>query len=128
MPGNPTGTGAVAGPGAGQAVDIGALTWYAGNIGSGFTGPSAQFIEDGTYTKLREVSVGYTMDAPFLRRLLGFNSVDLRLAGRNLATWTDYTGVDPETNLGGAEVFVQGIDYFNNPQTRTFVLSIGLNR
>jgi TonB-linked SusC/RagA family outer membrane protein len=128
MPGNPTGTGVVAGPGAGTAVDIGVLSWYAGNIGSGFTGPSAQFIEDGTYTKLREVSVAYTMDAPFLRRILGFNSVDLRLAGRNLATWTDYTGIDPETNLGGAEVFVQGIDYFNNPQTRTWVLSIGLNR
>ncbi len=128
MPGNPTGTGVVAGPGAGSAVPIGFLDWYAGNIGSGFTGPSSQFIEDGTYTKLRELSVAYSMDAPFLRRLLGFNSVDLRLAGRNLKTWTDYTGIDPETNLGGAEVFVQGIDYFNNPQTRTWVLSIGLNR
>ncbi len=128
MPARPGTSGAVAGPGAGKAVPIGYLDWYAGNIGSGFTGPSAQFIEDGTYTKLREVSVGYTIDAPFVNRLLGFTSVDLRVAGRNLKTWTDYTGIDPETNLGGAEVFVQGIDYFNNPQTRTWVFSIGLNR
>lgn len=128
MPGKPGASGAVAGPGAGTAVPISYLDWYAGNIGSGFTGPSAQFIEDGTYTKLREVSVAYTLDAPYVNRLLGFTSVDLRVAGRNLVTWTDYTGIDPETNLGGAEVFVQGIDYFNNPQTRTWVFSVGLNR
>ena len=128
MPAWPGTSGAVAGPGAGKAVSISRNDWYAGNIGSGFTGPSGQFIEDGTYTKLREVSVGYTLDAPFLQRLTGFTSMDLRVAGRNLKTWTDYTGIDPETNLGGAEVFVQGIDYFNNPQTRTWVLSIGLNR
>jgi hypothetical protein len=59
---------------------------------------------------------------------LGLSSVDLRLAGRNLYTWTNYTGVDPETNLAGAGVTFQGVDYFNNPQTRSFVVSIGLNR
>jgi hypothetical protein len=50
------------------------------------------------------------------------------VAGRNLHTWTDYTGIDPESNLGGAAVLIQGIDYFNNPQTRSFVISLGLNR
>ena len=118
--------GTVAGPGAGQSVDID-QDWYQSNIGSGFTGPAAQFIEDGSYIKLREISVSYNLDQPFVRNL-GFSSIDLRLAGRNLKTWTDYTGIDPETNLGGAEVFVQGIDYFNNPQTRSYVFSIGLNR
>jgi hypothetical protein len=58
---------------------------------------------------------------------IGLSSVDLRLAGRNLATWSKYTGVDPETNLGGAQVAIQGVDYFNNPQTRSFVIDIGLN-
>ena len=50
------------------------------------------------------------------------------MAGRNLATWTKYSGIDPETNLGGAEVAAQGIDYFNNPQTRSFVITLGINR
>ena len=50
------------------------------------------------------------------------------LAGRNLVTWTNYSGIDPETNLGGAEVNLMGIDYFNNPSTRTFVLMLGLSR
>lgn len=127
MPTRPGVSGVVAGPGVGVAVPIG-FGWSAQNIGSGFTGPSAQFIEDGSYTKLREVSVSMNFDQPFVRRIFGFSSMDLRLAGRNLKTWTNYTGIDPETNLGGAEVFVQGIDYFNNPQTRSFVVSVGLNR
>jgi hypothetical protein len=50
------------------------------------------------------------------------------LAGRNLYTWTNYTGIDPETNLGGAANTLQGVDYFNNPQTRSYVIAIGLNR
>lgn len=117
----------VAGPGAGKEVVIGQANWYQA-AGSSFTGPDAQSIEDGTYTKLRELAVSRSFEFPFVRRLLGVTAVDLRLAGRNLKTWTDYTGIDPETNLGGAEVFVQGIDYFNNPQTRTFILSVGLTR
>jgi hypothetical protein len=63
-----------------------------------------------------------------VRRGLGFSSVDLRLAGRNLMTWTDYRGLDPESNLGGAEYLTQGVDYFNNPQTRSFVLAATFNR
>jgi hypothetical protein len=59
---------------------------------------------------------------------MGFSSLALRLAGRNLTTWTGYSGIDPETNLGGAEVAAQGIDYFNNPQTRSFIFSVALNR
>lgn len=127
MPTRDGASGVVAGPGVGIPVAIGRASWYTLD-GSGFTGPSAQNIEDGSYTKLREVSISFSFDQPFVRRFFGFGSMDLRLAGRNLKTWTNYTGIDPETNLGGAEVFVQGIDYFNNPQTRTFVVSVGLNR
>jgi TonB-linked SusC/RagA family outer membrane protein len=118
--------GPVAGPGAGTPVVID-QGWFQGN-GSGFVGPSSQFIEDGTYTKLREISVAYTFDGKWVPNLIGLTSIDLRLAGRNLATWTKYKGIDPETNLAGAAFAVQGIDYFNNPQTRSIVVSVGLNR
>lgn len=116
--------GPVAGPGAGQSVLID-QDWFQG-LGNGFGPVAAQFIEDASYVKLREISVGYTLDQPFVRRF-GMNSIDLRVAGRNLKTWTDYSGIDPETNLGGAEVALRGIDYFNNPQTRSFVMTVGLN-
>jgi hypothetical protein len=52
----------------------------------------------------------------------------VRVAGRNLHTWTKYSGLDPEANLGGAEFLTQGLDYFNNPQVRSFVISFGFNR
>jgi hypothetical protein len=117
--------GAVAGPGAGTSVLIG-QSWYTG-LGSSYSGIVEPFIEDGSYTKLREVAVAYTFDQSWVQRV-GFGSIDLRVAGRNLHTWTDYTGVDPETNLVGAASLVQGYDFFNTPQTRSIVLSIGLNR
>jgi len=126
MPGNPNGTGAVGGPGAGLPVTIDE-NWYTG-LGSGFGPVSRQFIENAGYAKLRELSVGYTLNSPWLTRGIGFSSVDVRLSGRNLKTWTKYTGIDPETNLGGAAFAVRGIDYFNNPQTRSVVFSVGLNR
>ena len=113
MPARPGASGAVAGPGAGQVVTID-QNWYQGD-GNGFGAVSAQFIEEASYVKLRELSIGYTIDAPWLSRGLGFSSVDLRLAGRNLKTWTDYTGVDPETNLAGAEVAIRGHRVLQQP-------------
>ena len=113
------------GPGNGTAVPIGE-NWYTG-LGSGFGNEASQFLEDGSYVKLREISLGYTFDTPWVRRQ-GLGSIELRIAARNLATWTAYSGIDPETNLGGAEVAAQGIDYFNNPQTRSFVITFGINR
>jgi TonB-linked SusC/RagA family outer membrane protein len=118
--------GAVVGPGAGTAVPIGE-NWYNG-LGGGFGPVASQFIEDGSFVKLREIALGYTFDQPWVNRYLGLTSLDVRVAGRNLKTWTDYSGIDPETNLGGAEVNLQGIDYFNNPVTRVWVLTFGLNR
>jgi hypothetical protein len=118
--------GAVAGPGAGTAVLID-QNWYSSD-GSGFTGPSAQNVENGTYTKFRELGVQYTFDGRWVTHNLGLSSLDVRLAGRNLYTWTNYTGIDPETNLAGSAVTYQGVDYFNSPQTRSFIFSIGLNR
>jgi TonB-linked SusC/RagA family outer membrane protein len=118
--------GAVAGPGAGKAVTID-QSWFQG-LGSGFGPVASQFIEDGSFWKLREVSVAYNFTAPWVKSVLSMSNLEIRLAGRNLFTWTDYSGIDPETNLGGAEVNLQGIDYFNNPSTRTFVLMLGLSR
>ena len=126
MPGHPGASGAVAGPGAGRAVTID-QSWYQGD-GSGFGAVSSQFIEDASWVKLREISLSYSLGGGSIVRPLGFSSIDLRIAGRNLKTWTKYTGVDPETNLAGAEAAIRGIDYFNNPQTKSVVFSIGLNR
>jgi TonB-linked SusC/RagA family outer membrane protein len=101
--------------------------WFNGD-GGGFGSVGAQFVEDGSFAKLREISLTYTLDNTMFRNLTGFSSADIRIAGRNLKTWTKYTGFDPEVNLGGAEFLTQGLDYFINPPTRSFVLSFSLTR
>jgi TonB-linked SusC/RagA family outer membrane protein len=119
--GDPT----VAGPGVGVPVVID-QNWFE-NDGGAFGFNTKDFIEDAGFAKLREVSVGYTFDQPWVSSSLGLSSIQLRMAGRNLKTWTHYTGLDPETQLGGATL-VGGFDWFNNPQTRSFVVTVGLNR
>ncbi|HEX8946592.1 MAG TPA: TonB-dependent receptor, partial [Gemmatimonadaceae bacterium] len=129
----------VVGPGANKPVYLvcppntsncngnGITNWFQGN-GGGFGSQSAQFIEDGGYVKLREIALAYLFDQRWVGARLGLSSVEVKIAGRNLHTWTKYTGWDPETNLGGAEVGISGVDFFNNPQTRSFVLTMTLNR
>ena len=85
-------------------------------------------MEDGSYVKLREVSVAYSFDQPWVYRNFGLTSIDVRVAGRNLHTWTKYTGLDPQTSVGGSTSRVGGTDYFNLPLTRSVVFTVGLNR
>ena len=120
----------VAGPGVGVVPFTSMAKWqnWFQNNGGGFGPVGQQFVEDGSFVKLRELTVTYTLDGAWVRNLLGFTSADIRLSGRNLHTWTKYTGLDPEANLGGAEFLTQGLDYFNNPQTKSFVIAISLNR
>ncbi len=111
------------GPGAGQAVEWNE-TFYRG-IASGFSGDGWLFIEDGSYVKLREIAIGYRFDQPFIKRL-GLEDITVRLSGRNLKTWTDYTGYDPESNRRQASD-QRDSDYFNQPQTRSFNVTFYVN-
>lgn len=116
-----------AGPGKGQSVPLNWLTWFWNGIGSGFTGPASQFMEDASFVKLRDVSIAYTFrDQDWLSRL-GFSTLDVMVSGRNIKTWTDYSGIDPENNLDG-QTLGRGIDYFNNPQTRAWAINFSLVR
>jgi TonB-linked SusC/RagA family outer membrane protein len=119
-------SGATAGPGKGTAVTLD-QTWfqnYYGEIIGGVIG--APFYEDGSYIKLRELALGYEWTSRFLTHNLGLQSVVLRIAGRNLYTWTGYKGADPEVDAGGAESGAHGIDYFGTPQTRSLVLTVNI--
>jgi hypothetical protein len=99
--------------------------WFRGN-GGGFGSQGKQFVEDGSYVKLREIALDYSVPSGYARRF-GMSSIGIRLAGRNLKTWTDYSGIDPETNLTGTSP-LRGQDYFNNPQARNFTISVSLTR
>ncbi len=122
----------VAGPGKGVVALTTPQQWEnwlsVTGTGGGFAGPGEQFMEDAGFVKLRELSLTFSLDQPFIHSLTGFSSADIRFAGRNLKTWTKYRGLDPEVNNAGAEYFTQGIDWFANPHTKSFVLSFSLNR
>jgi TonB-linked SusC/RagA family outer membrane protein len=114
----------VVGPGKDVAVQLG-QAWF-GNLGG--LGTREHLMEDATFTRLREVSLAYTLTQPFVRDRLGLTSLDLRVSARNLKLWTDYTGSDPETHTGGAAVANRGIDWFVNPASKALVVSVGLTR
>ena len=116
----------VVGPGAGMSVPIGE-NWWREDLGNNFNGPTGQGIEDAGYVKLREISAAYVWENRRVRDLTGFTSIELRLSARNLKTWSDYSGVDPETNLEGSFGIGRGQDYFNNPQTRSFIFTVLLS-
>ena len=78
---------------------------------------SSRWIEDGSFVRLQNVTVGYTFRMPFT----GGRGRDARfyLSGDNLLLMTDYTGFDPEvfTDAGLAS---RGVDYLAYPRARTF--------
>jgi len=99
--------------------------YYYSGPGSGFTGPAEPNMDEGDYVKLRELSLSYTLDGGFLEGTR-LESIDLSATGRNLLFWSPYDGVDPEINLLGPSN-ASGLDYFNNPSTRTFQFSARVN-
>jgi len=99
--------------------------WYTG-LGGGFGAVASQFVEDGTRTRLREASFGYSLSGEKFRHATKLSSIDFTLTGRNLILWTKYSGIDPETNLTGTSNG-RGLDYFNNPSTRSFLFSVKIN-
>jgi hypothetical protein len=98
--------------------------YYSGPF-SGFTGPASQFVEDGSYIKLREISLSYLYTGNLVKTF-GVQSLDFSLTMRNIYTWTNYSGIDPETNLAGTSN-VRGLDYFGNPQTRSILFTMTVN-
>lgn len=86
---------------------------------------SDQFIEDGSYLKLKTVTLSYLFPKLKIR---GFANLKVYATGQNLLTSTNYTGYDPEVSYRGASNLEIGEDYGGYPQSRTilFGLSLGL--
>jgi TonB-linked SusC/RagA family outer membrane protein len=101
--------------------------WYT-TLGGGFGGSAINefSVADGSWTRLRELSLGYSIGGAAFREKTKLNSIDLSVIGRNLFLWTDIKGIDPEVNQSGVDNGF-GIEYFTNPSTRSFVFSIKIN-
>ena len=88
----------------------------------GFGGIAEDYVFDGSFAKLREIALSYTVPDRLLQNT-GLSSAAITLAGRNLLVITDYPGIDPETNLTGDSNGI-GLDYFNQPLTRTYSVAL----
>ncbi|MFQ5641051.1 MAG: SusC/RagA family TonB-linked outer membrane protein, partial [bacterium] len=90
---------------------------------------SDRFIEDGSFIRLQNITIGYTLDNDWVRNLR-LRNLRFFLSGDNLFVLTDYDGYDPEvdTLAGFNGVNAMGVDYTNYPRARTlsFGLSFGL--
>jgi TonB-linked SusC/RagA family outer membrane protein len=95
-------------------------TWKGGNN-------TAEYLQDGSYTKIREVTLAYTVPDRFVSKLGSINakSARLSLSGRNLFIISGYNGFDPEVNNGGA-VVARFVDLAPFPPSRSFYLSVDL--
>ena len=95
--------------------------WYSTD-GGGFGANAEQFIVDGSWTRLRELTLGYAVPANLISRT-GLNYFEILLTGRNLVLWTDVDGFDPDINLTGA-TRGRGLDYFTNPATQSYIVTL----
>lgn len=123
-------------------------------IGSGFTGASAtlrnrwtptntntdvhraiedpsptlsdRFVEDGSYLRLKNLSVGYTFSKSLLDRLR-LKSARVYASVQNILTITNYTGFDPEVSRNGQDNLSSGFDYGSYPGTKSTQFGLSLS-
>lgn len=81
---------------------------------------SDRFVEDGSYLRLKSVTLGYN----FKNLFKGISNLNVYVTGQNLLTWTKYSGLDPEVNAFSSSPGIIGVDYGTYPQVRTFIFGI----
>jgi len=103
-------------------------SWYRTGIGGGFGDNQAYnfSIFDATFTRFRELSVGYTINNDWLSEKTRLGSVSIMATGRNLFLLDEIPGVDPEINQTGVSNAI-GLDYFTNPSTASYLFSVIIN-
>ncbi len=87
------------------------------------TEPCSYYIEDGSYLRLKNLQVGYTIPKN-LSEKVRIRSLRVYLQAVNLFTLTKYTGLDPE--IGGSDLAF-GIDYGNYPNAKQFIIGLNLS-
>ena len=76
-------------------------------------------VDKGDYVKLRELSLSYNIG-----KVAFANNLSINFSGRNLISWDDYKGYDPEVNAAGQSTILRGIDFGSTPIPRTFSFGI----
>ncbi|MBC3787512.1 SusC/RagA family TonB-linked outer membrane protein [Spirosoma utsteinense] len=93
---------------------------YAGNL------RPSRFMEDGSYLRLKNISVGYTLPKALLDKV-HLSNVRVFVSGQNVLTFTKYTGLDPEMTGTASTNLTQGIEFFTMPQPKVYMAGINLS-
>lgn len=97
--------------------------WYDDN-GADSRAFGELWLQDATWTRLREVALTYNLGNKILEKLK-LSSASIGVTGRNLVLWTDVIGNDPDKNFAGVGNS-RGLDYFTNPSTKSYLFNLNL--
>jgi TonB-dependent starch-binding outer membrane protein SusC len=86
---------------------------------------SSRFVEDGSYARLKNITLSYTLNRRLTERI-GLRNARIYFTGANLLTLTNYSGMDPEVNYRGDSNLLRATDFFTYPQARTYTIGINL--
>ncbi|WP_153797300.1 SusC/RagA family TonB-linked outer membrane protein [Foetidibacter luteolus] len=90
--------------------------------------PSTYYLEDGSYTRIKNIQIGYNLPEKWLRRV-GCNKALIYVQGQNLFTFTKYTGLDPEINsrnFNAGSDRQLGVDEGAYPVAKSFLVGVSL--
>lgn len=85
---------------------------------------SSYYVEDASYLRLKNVSLGYRLPGALTNRI-GISGVRLYFTGTNLITWTKYTGYDPELDSGNP--LLPGFDRISYPRSKSYVFGLNVS-
>jgi TonB-linked SusC/RagA family outer membrane protein len=85
---------------------------------------SSRMMEDGSYVRLQEVTVGYSLPVK-ISRVLQMKDARLYVSGRNLYTWTKYSGYSPDVNSAGSSTNTElSTEFYAYPSARSFMVGL----
>lgn len=84
------------------------------------------FIEDGSYLRIKNLAVGYTLPKKMLQKV-GIKYIRVYFNVQNLYTFTKYNGYDPEVGSYNQNVLLRGVDYARYPSQRIYTFGLNLN-
>jgi TonB-linked SusC/RagA family outer membrane protein len=94
-----------------------------GNVDYTVSRLSDRFLEDGSFIRLKNISLTYRFNPERIRRF-GLNSLAFYLKGSNLVTWTKYSGPDPEVSAFGSSATYAGNDELTIPQQKSVQVGV----
>ena len=100
------------------------IAYFADNLDATNALVHSWAVEDGSYLKLSNITLGYTFPSRMLAKI-GLSKLRLYATGSNLWTWTKYTGYDPEVSTMSSSL-TPGVDFGAYPRSRSFVFGINV--